>query len=388
MGVGEPRRHQPAGQVDDLNAGSSIELVEITETRPDRRDLSAVDQQVVAGQVAMAVEDGAAREERAHQRPSRSGPAGSCAIPCFLRRHPGQRLEADPVGEVRRDLGVVVRRRHLDHVDTRHRQLAADPAYGVEQLPRRETARLRRARARRVARVADVDVDGEEHRVAVVQGDLERLVEAGLEPALADLGHLVGPHVLLGHPLHRLGAGPVAAQPHLEEPVAAQGARLDQPAHRLAVAVERAELDVAGVGVGVEVDHRDAPEAEVSGDAGRVGQGDRVVTAEHERYGAGGCDGVHRVLERVQRPLDVAGRHLDVAHVDDAQVLERVDTQREVGPGAVLRAGSRSAGWRSARSGCRDGATYLRRTARRRPPRRPPPVPRHRRRRPPARPGR
>ncbi len=88
----------------------------------------------------------------------------------------------------------------------------------------REPARLRRAGAGCVAGVADVDVDGEEDRVALVERDLERLVEAGGEPALADLGHLEGAHVLLGHPAQRLGPGPVAAQPHLQEPVAPQRA--------------------------------------------------------------------------------------------------------------------------------------------------------------------
>ncbi len=231
---------------------------------------------------------------------------------------------------------MVVGRRDLDHVDARDRQLAADPADGVQQVARGEAARLGRARAGRVPRVADVDVDGQEDRVAVVERDLEGLVEAGVQPALHDLGHLVGAHVLLGHPAQGLGARPVAAQPHLQEPVAAQRARLDQAAHRLAVAVERAELDVAGVGVRVEVDHRDPAEAEVPGDAGGVGPGDRVVAAEHQRDGAGRRHGVDRLLERRVGHLDLPRRHLDVAGVDDAQVLERVDAQRQVRPGAVV----------------------------------------------------
>ena len=74
---------------------------------------------------------------------------------------------------------MVVRRRHLDHVDAGDRQLPADAPDGVQQLARREAARLGGAGARRVARVADVDVDRQEHRVAVVEGDLEGLVEAG-----------------------------------------------------------------------------------------------------------------------------------------------------------------------------------------------------------------
>ncbi len=179
---------------------------------------------------------------------------------------------------------------------------------------------------------------------------------------------------LLGHPVQRLRARPVAAQPDLQEPVAAQRAGLDQPAHRLAVAVERAELDVAGVGVRVEVDHRDPAVAEVPGDAGRVRQRDRVVAAEHQRDRARGWPRRTPPPRGLpQRPLDVAGRHLDVAGVDDPEVLQAVDPQRQVRPGAVVRRGSRSAGSPAARTGCPGGATCRRRTAPRRSPRRPPP---------------
>ena len=105
---------------------------------------------------------------RAAGRPGR----GTCRA---AGRHPGQRLQHDPVGEERGDLGVVVGRRHLDDVHADDGQLQADPAYGVEQLPRGQAARLRGARAGRVAGVADVDVDGEEDPVALVERDLERL---------------------------------------------------------------------------------------------------------------------------------------------------------------------------------------------------------------------
>src|SRR3712207_8245453 len=59
---------------------------------------------------------------------------------------------------------------------------------------------------------------------------LFRSGEAGVQPAVADLGHLVGPHPLRGHPVQRLRRRPVAAQAHLQEPVAAQRAGLDEPA--------------------------------------------------------------------------------------------------------------------------------------------------------------
>ena len=77
---------------------------------------------------------------------------------------------------------MVVGRRDLDDVDADHRQLEADPAHGVEQLARLQPARLGGAGAGRVAGVADVDVDGEEDAVAVVEGDPEGLVEAGVSP--------------------------------------------------------------------------------------------------------------------------------------------------------------------------------------------------------------
>ena len=167
------------------------------------------------------------------------------------------------------------------------------------------------------------------------------------------------------------GPGPVAAQPHLQEPVAAQRAGLDQPPHRLAVAVERAELDVAGVGVRVEVDHRDPAEAEVPGDAGGVGQGDRVVAAEHQRDGAGGRDGVHRLLERAAaraRSRPAASRRRR------RRRRGRPGARRPAAPGAAASrpaAGSRSAGSPAARTGCPAGARCRRRTAPRRRPRRP-----------------
>ena len=74
----------------------------------------------------------------------------------------------------------------------------------------------------------------------------------------------------------------------------------------------------------------------MAGDAGRVGQRDRVVAAEDQRNGTGRGDGVHGLLEVAQRPLDLPRRHLDVAGVDHGDVLERVDPQGQVRAGAVV----------------------------------------------------
>ena len=158
----------------------------------------------------------------------------------------------------------------------------------------------------------------------------ERLGQALVEAAGDDLGHLVAAHALRGHPRQRLGPRPVAAQPDLQEPVAAQRAGLDQPPHRLPVPDQRAELDVARVGVRVEVDHRDAALAEVLGDPGGVRPGDRVVAAQHQRDRARRRDRVDGALQVAHRALGVAGEHLDVARVVDGQVARQpVDAQRE-----------------------------------------------------------
>ena len=71
-----------------------------------------------------------------------------------------------------------------------------------------------------------------------------------------------------------------------------------------------------------------------------VGQGDGVVTAEHDRHGAGGRPCVTRGLQRAQRLLDLARRHLHVADVHHAELHERVDPEGQV------RTGRRAAGSR------------------------------------------
>ena len=216
------------------------------------------------------------------------------------------------------------------------------------------------------AGVADVDVDRQEDAVAVVDGDGERLGEAGVQAAVHDLGHLVGAHALLrpSSPASRVPASSRAA-PAAGTGRRAAAPRLDEPAHRLAVADEGAELDVAGVGVRVEVDHRHAALPDVLRDARGVGPGDGVVAAEHERHGAGA---------RRRRGRPPAGR------APSAPRRRRTSRRRRrrapAGPAARPRAapatggtrraaGSRSAGCAAGRSGCRAGATCRRRTARR-----------------------
>ena len=184
--------------------------------------------------------------------------------------------------------------------------------------------------------IGHVDVDGEEDAVALVHGDGEGLGEALVEAARDYLGHLVGPHALLGHPLQDVRRRPVAAQPDLQEAIPACRAGLDEPAHGLAVPDERAELDVAGVGMRVEVQHGDPAPAARACHPGDVGPGDGVVAAEDERHGTGLRHALHDHFEIRARSRGVAAVHLYVAAVHDAQVLESVGAQREGGTRAIM----------------------------------------------------
>ena len=91
-----------------------------------------------------------------------------------------------------------------------------------------------------------------------------------------------------------------------------------------------------GVGMRVEVDHRDPAEPVVPSDTRGVRQGDRMIAAEYEWHRACGTDGVHRRLDVTDAALDVAGEALDVAAVVDPQVSEPVGPQRKRGSRTVL----------------------------------------------------
>jgi len=93
------------------------------------------------------------------------------------------------------------------------------------------------------------------------------------------------------------------------------------------VAPQRAELDVPGVGVGVEVDHRDPPVPEDVGHALHVGIGNRVVPAENHGDRARAGDLLDGPLQRRQGDLDVPGEHLHVAGVEHPQVAQTVGPQ-------------------------------------------------------------
>ncbi len=331
--VGEARQQQAIAEVDHLGTGTGgVEGV-----RAQRDDASGADRD--GADVTRPAEQHARAQQalrRRHQRPSSNGPAGSWRRP-FLRAA----IALSDSSTTRLPRAAVMSAWSYGG-DT---STTSTPTTGSSRQTRRTASSSCRADrppglggpgAGRVAGVADVDVDGQEHPVAVVGRDRERLGQARVQAAGDDLGHLVGPHALLGHPRQRRGLRPVATQPDLQEPVAAQRTGLDQPSHRLAMPPQRAERDVAGVGVRVEVHHRDATLSVHPGDPFRVRQRDRVVAPEYDRHrpGLGHCG--HGVLQVGDRALDLAGVHLHVAGVAYHQVLQRVDPQRQVRAGPVV----------------------------------------------------
>ena len=116
-----------------------------------------------------------------------------------------------------------------------------------------------------------------------------------------------------------------------EEAIAASRTRLDQPTHGLAVADERTELDVAGIGMRVEVQDRHSAPAASARHAGDVGPGDGVIPAEDERHGPGLGDALHDDLEVRAGARGISAVHLHVAAIDDAQVREPVGVKCERG---------------------------------------------------------
>jgi hypothetical protein len=174
--------------------------------------------------------------------------------------HPRQQLEHHAVREPGRDVHrLVVVGCHLDDVGAEHVRLAAEPAHRVEQLTRLQAARLG-GPGPGAARVDHVDVDRHEHPGGVTRRrPADGVVDDGVEPAAHALLHRPRAHPPVTHPGDDVRRRPVAAQTDLHEPVAGDGAGLDESAHRGAVAVEVAVVALAGVGVRVEVHERDPP---------------------------------------------------------------------------------------------------------------------------------
>lgn len=132
---------------------------------------------MLAGRCVRTALGSATVEQRLSGVP-RGAVASVLTAPCDRRK----RLQHNAIGQCSGDICVIIGWADLDNVDADDRQLEADPPHRVQELASRQAARLGGAGARRVAGVADVDVDREEHTVALVHRDDEGLGQALLQP--------------------------------------------------------------------------------------------------------------------------------------------------------------------------------------------------------------
>ena len=86
------------------------------------------------------------------------------------------------------------------------------------------------------------------------------------------------------------------------------------------------------VGMCIEVDEAERTVAVHASEAGPVPEGDRVVTAQHDRHGTCFGDSLYHVGEGLEPEFEVAGSDLDVAGVYDRELFEGVDAGREMWP--------------------------------------------------------
>src|SRR4029453_4840488 len=100
----------------------------------------------------------------------------------------------------------------------------------------RDAAWLRRSGARRMCGIEHVDIDRDIEFVRLGECLADRVAHHVLEAAVPDLLHGVPGHALFEHPLECVLRWPVPAQANLDEMGAWPRSRLDEPAHRGAVA--------------------------------------------------------------------------------------------------------------------------------------------------------
>ena len=205
-----------------------------------------------------------------------------------VRDHRAERLDDDAHAEQRGDVGGVVGRRDLDHLQ------AAD-ALGAATSPRSFSASRGRKPPGSGQPVPGtkpqsmaVDVEGDVDRVGVLPGEFERDLGGLLEADLLDVGD--GQHVgaALARLLHAVARHLPAADAELHEVRRRDVRQVGRPVpgRRVHALVEVLFLDVD---VAVEMDDADALRGALR-DAAHAGKADRMVAAQHDRQRAGRGD--------------------------------------------------------------------------------------------------
>src|SRR5438552_13056359 len=89
---------------------------------------------------------------------------GFVAAELAVRHHGAERLDHHPYADQRRDVGRVVRRRHLDDLEAAE-AFGRDEAEKLQRLARQETAWLRPAGAGHEAAIDRIDVERDIDRI-------------------------------------------------------------------------------------------------------------------------------------------------------------------------------------------------------------------------------
>jgi len=216
-----------------------------------------------------------------------------------------QRLDVmldDGRGGDRRDVGMIIGRRDLDHIHATDIEIADRPE-DAQRLIRREAARNRRAGAGREGGIERVDVEGE--------------IGRALPDPLADAPRRAGYAEFLR--LIAVDDGDAAiARRHRADADLDRALDIDQSfAHRLqheAAMADAARAVIPGVLMGIELDQRQLAMARNMGAQQR--QGDEMIAAERNEMGAGREDAGGFRLDRTGATLEIAARQGAVALVD------------------------------------------------------------------------
>ena len=196
-----------------------------------------------------------------------------------------------------------------------------------------QPAGLRRAGARGEGRIHRVDVDRQVGARSALAGVRDRLGQHRSQAELVDLGHRVPAEALLPHGVELLGGRPGATQADLDDVAAEQDALHDRSRERLPVVGQRAVLvDLARVGVRVEVDDAESLWAVVGGERAQDRQRDRVIAADHGGDRTRSQDLADARLDRRMSGQDVARGRIGVAVVDDRELLVGIDAELDAGP--------------------------------------------------------
>ena len=91
---------------------------------------------------------------------------------------------------------------------------------------------------------------------------------------------------------------------------------------------ESSKLQITGIGMSIEVDHRDLAHAAMRCDPSNVSRGDGVIAAKNYRDRTGSRDPLSCLLQDLESSNKVARGHQEVAGIEHLKFFEPIDTKR------------------------------------------------------------